>query len=496
MPKSKRILSVSFKETQFEWIECEERSGRLSCQTISSSRTDRDFLSACKRASSIYVTAHFPSLIHSFATIPKVSKRDIAKLVAQEALEKTILSEKLHTGYIHVRDFAGADGPKREVAYVAVPEQDLMGLWHKLKEFSSKIRHIISLPAALVTCISQVEAHDWMAVEDFVLVWVGERSSLIAVSAPNSLVKVSRHMPFGLERGNQFSTEKAAGYFKDLAKDISGSVKSYESEFRGTRLKHLYFVGDSRAEVESLFRQAVDDSGIGLNVHAGVQRSPIEGWTPAQANEHIDLIGNFFIKQTGINLVPKEEKIRRGLNYWFEASFAGLGVLILILFVIAFRIEPVSQDRLDAYNRLRQDWETTHQELTIIKKEMNVLTSFQGWKRFYDDTYKNQPAWDGLISEVATLIPHNVIVESVQILPVQSGGSLIWEGQMAGKIKAENWQNGLNLLRQFGIKLERSSFVHVTNVHYAPQNPGNAGDGDQYFGYQITLRLSPRGQGS
>ena len=475
----KRLISVSLVNGNFQYLEVEKQPAGFFPQSPPTIVTQEALMSACQKADEIYINSLFPTALYEWELFPRVPRRYLNTLVNKDAQEKLGIPSPVQVQFKTVQEVVDAGVTKWQVAYIAVEEENIYHIWKTFKSFAKKIRFISPLPIALASMIAQIDHPS----ENFLIVWVGEDSSVVTISNPEGLVKVARNVPIGLSRKKlPDSPEHIQQFSRDFSREISMTLTFFKQQFRETVPKALYFIGNNF--LPDIY-QKYPFAGMEFDTHFRLATSPVQGMVESEVNDNLHLIGNLFLPDA-FNFLPSEEIIARRTNLAFRVAYALLAGIIVIAGLWGFRLTALKSDRIEEYNRRFSHLQNLQKEVKILREDVGRLKPFEGWKVFYENTFKNQPRWNMLLSELGLLLPPNILIEGFQVLPEKAAQGYVWNSQISGKIKAKNWQEGLNLLRQFGGALQSSPFFEVTNITYAPEKMETEA---KTFDFQIALRI-------
>ena len=478
---AKKILSVSLIDDAFHYLEIEKQPAGFFVHPPPLFVTQETLKAACQKADEIYLNGIFPNTIYEWGLFPKVNRRYLTNLVEKDAREKFGTSSPLQVQFKTLREAVEAGISKWEVAYIAVEEQTLSSLWKTFKSFTRKIKFIAPLPVALASTV----AHTDQPAENFSVLWVGETSSVVTISSPEGIVKVARSVPLGLSRKE---LPESADYLKqfsqELGREISRTFTFFKQQFREVVPNSLYIFGNNfLPEIFQKFPLPFTAS----NLHYHLAALPVKGMKEDDANANIHLIGNLFVPET-FNFLPKEELAGRKTSLTYRIAYAAVILLIALGVFLGVSLTALKSARVKEYNQKLSQLSGVQEEVHELRGNVSRLRHLEGWKIFYEIIYKNQPQWNMLLSELGLLIPPNVVIEDFQVLPEKESRTIAWNSKISGKIKAQNWQEGLNILREFGGKLQASPFFEVADLNYAPQKMGSEA---KTFDFQISTTIKP-----
>ena len=476
---AKRILSISLIEDDFQYLEVEKQPAGFFPHPPPNVITDESLMSACRKADEIFINTLFPITLYEWDLFPKVAKQYLESLVSQSAQEKPGITPPVQVRFQTIKETVDAGVTKWQIAYAAIESDNITSLWERFENFSRKIKIITPLPGAVASTIAHVDH----PTEDFVLVWVGETSSVVSVSDPAGLIKVSRCIPLGLsKRDSSDDPDSHQQFSRDLDEEISMTLTFFKQQFRASVPRALYLVGNSR--LQDIF-QRYPLSGGEFDIHFALSESPVQAMSDREVNENINLIGNLYL--TGaFNFIPREATVERKVLMGFGVAYAALVIAIFLTAFWGFSLTKLKSDKMDTFNNQFSRFQDLKKQVEVLQSDVARLKPFEGWKVFYENTFQNRPKWNMFLSELGLLIPPTIVLEDLQVLPLKGSGVHGRNVRMAGKIKADNWQEGLSMLREFGGKLQSSSFFEVTNVQYTPEAMTT---GTKTFDFRIAFTL-------
>lgn len=482
---AKRILSISLIDDTFQYLEVEKQPAGFFPLPPPPTVTQESLMSACRKADEIYLNGIFSRALYEWGTFPKVARRYLTTLITKDARGKLGTPYPIQVHFKTLKEVIEAGVAKWQVAYIATDEETLNLFWKTFKDFTRKIKFITPLPVALASMISQVDHPR----ENFSVVWIGENSSVVTISSPEGLVKVARSVPMGLPKKRlPDSPDFLKQFSRELGKEISMTLTFFKQQFREPVPSSLYLLGNNfLPEVFQNYPLPVLASDIRFRLSA----LPVQGMKENEVNDNLNLIGNLY-PPDAFNFIPHEEILTRKTALAYNIAYAILLIIIVLGGLWWLRLTALESSRISEFNIKLSQLQTLQQQVKFLRNNVNQLKPFEGWKLFYEETFKNQPQWNMLLSELGLLVPSNIVIETFQILPEKGADGTIWNSQMSGKIQAKNWQEGLNLLRQFGGTLQSSPFFEVTNIDYAPEEMKNEA---KTFDFQIAMKIKPEEPG-
>jgi len=469
-------------EDSFDFIEIDRQTGGFFAQPKMSGRPNEEALDrACRKADEIYVNAAMATAQYEWEQFPKVAKRYQSSLIMQDAREKLG-----GTGAIQVQFKLLGDAPagaQMRVAYVAVPEEDLTPIWNTFQKHMKKVKFISPLPVALARAVAEIDKPQ----ENFIVVWVGESSSVLTISSADGVVKMARTVPVGLRQGSMPEDPFEGKMLSDeLGKEVFMTSTFFKQEFREAVPGTIYFLGNQNLQpilTENPMPGAPADAHYGLAL-------PVGGLDEGRINENIAQLACLFLKDE-FSLLPPEALAGRESDILFRIAVGVLVIAIAGSLFWAFQVVGKTQAMLTAHQAKIDALQKSRVAVVALEKQVNMLKPFEGWKQFYEGTFKNRPAWNMVFSELSMLIPENVILEDFRW---PAGGRQVGADtcSIKGKIKAENWALGLDMIRQFGERIQSSPIFEVVNLQYSPENIEKA---EKVYDFTINLKIKSRGTG-
>ncbi|MFP4109222.1 MAG: hypothetical protein ACLFP9_09570 [Desulfonatronovibrio sp.] len=523
-----KILCVSFIDGVYHYLEVDKKSSGYFPQHPQSTNSVDALISLCRKADEIHLSSIFPSAIYQQTLFPKVSRRYMPGLIAQDAREKLGTAEPVMSRFKNIKEVSDAGVTKWQTWYCAVLQSEVLALWDTFSSFKKKIRFISPVSVAVASMVSQLENPQ----EDFAVIWVGEKNSLMVISSPEGHVYVARNVPLSLDRkkmnlepipdGQKSSGEdlevdmdrlfqeesqdesdshesegpteqkaiyrhtdmdKAGAFSRELEKELGMTTTFFKQELRKPAPKLVYLLGNPN--LKNITEVYPLPSGY-EDVRFQISTQKYRGLSPEAAGDNIHILGNLFIPEA-FNYIPEQEAVKRKSNLMLNAALillaAGLGLSI----VWTDRLHYARSSALDNHEIQIDRLQQARAEVASLQAEVNQLRPIEGWKQFYDTTMAEKPPWNMFVSELALLMEDYVVLDSFQ---VQSGEGAARDCRVEGKIRADNWEEGLELFRKFGKKLQSSSMFDVSDINYAPEGVSND---PSMFDFQMDLKLKDQG---
>ncbi len=483
---AKKILIVSFIKESIQYLEVEQRSaGYFPLQPVPETVTAHALKSACKRADDIYINSTFSAPHFSVARFPKASKRVLTTLIQQDAVENLHHAKPLAIEYTHISEISDKGFAENLIGYAAVGEDELHAVWNTFAGFHKKVRNITPLPVTLASSVVKSAAPEG----NFMVLWVGEGISILSVNSSDGHVKMARSVPFGIpEPGLGFESSESRDFSRKIIKEISRTLSFYHQEFRD-HAEQIFIVGSNHLE------EAVMGDLSELNkyrVRFGLHGLPVNGMDDRSINHEIHLLGNLF-HPPRLNFVPGSEVLDRKLGVLFNLSFAALVVMLAGALFVTSDIHPRGLTLLDTFGQKQEAFENLKKEVVTLRDEVNRMNVFEGCRQFYLDTYKKQPGWDRVLTEITRLLPENIVLNTLDIQPARQGRQgNTWNGQITGEVKAGSWHEGLQFFRAFGSILNGSPYFEIGGVNYSEKKPEELENIAKTFDFKISLKILPK----
>ena len=432
--------------------------------------------SACSTADEIYINDSFLSAIYIWSLFPKVAPKHIADLLHQDALEKFQSTGEPNIGFQILAEVQVDGVRQREIAYVAIEEEEVTALWVLFKKFEKKIKGITSLPAAIAGTVARFESLE----SNFVVTWIGDTESIITIASKDSIVKVARSFPFGT-RGVDFSDQESTRVFSlRIDKELNRTINFFKQGFREPEPDKIYLFGNRN--LQGAF-ETTPLSVLGADFYFQFRSPLISNFSPENESENFHIISSLFLNKN-FNFLPRRVVADRNSKKIVYPACVAFAVLILVLFFWNSRLTA----QIDRENiKLKDRFSTAMQlkgEVEVLENKISRLEPFQGWKVFYDETFNDRLAWDRFFSEFGRETPPNIVLDSLVINP---GGKDNWLAYVSGKVRSPDWEAGLEQIREYGAKIDSLPLFVVKKVDYAPQNLEEKA---KYFNFNLLLELN------
>jgi len=473
---AKTMLAIAKQEGLFSGVQIEKQGlGFFAGINIDLSSNEALHL-ACSEAEEIYINTVFPSEIYSVKTFPKVKKKYLPKLLLQNVIEQSYSKDEVGIEYKTIGNKKDETGVEQQiVAYVAIDQREIDDLLFDFKKYHRKIKAVKPLPVSLANIViktDQIEA-------DFIMVLIGESESIIAIASPQGIVKVSRSIPVGLQESDM-SVENDADYISSrIIKEMNRTITFFKHEFRETEPKAAYIFSKQNT-IQSLSGFFISHET--MDYRFGLNTSLIQNYSAAEFAENIQIVSSALSSSEFNFLKKKSNKVEIGQFLFYPALIICI-LAVIGLFVSNFQLASnISQQHIvltEKYNIARE----LKGQVEDVEIKIGKLSPLKDWNIFYNQTFKNQIAWDKIFSELAHKLPPNIIFKSLGIGPYPND---IFKAEIDGDVIAVNWQEGLELLREFGAKIESSEEFKTIDIKYTPEGIDNR---QKNFNFSLSLEI-------
>jgi cell division protein FtsB len=276
---------------------------------------------------------------------------------------------------------------------------------------------------------------------------------------------------------------QAMAFARDLEKELDMTVNFFKQEFREPAPGLIYLLGNPNLR---RIQEISPLSAAYRDVRFSVSMDKYRGVSDVFASENIHVLSNLFVSEA-INFIPRQEQVKRKSNFMLNLG------LVLLLGGIGLSVAWVDGLHADRAQALEQRQVQTarlaqaQREVAGLQAEVARLRPIEGWKQFFNATMAERPPWDMFISELAMLMDDYVVISNLQVL---SGDGKTRNCRIQGQIKAENWEQGLELFREFGRQLQSSAMFDVSGIQYTPE--GVSSD-PSMFDFEMDLKLKTTG---
>lgn len=278
----------------------------------------------------------------------------------------------------------------------------------------------------------------------------------------------------------------AGDFARRLEKELSMTSTFFKQEFREPAPNRVYLLGNANLKsvlefypLPALYDQVI----LTLNT------APHKGLSPQFISENIHVAANLFLSET-FSFIPEQELLARKTNLLLNVTglvlLAGIGLSVFW----AGHLHATRAATLQTHQQQLARLSAVQADVARLQTEVSQLKPIEGWKQFYDSTVADKPPWNRFITELATRMEDHVLITSFQVL---AGEGRERNCRMQGKIRAENWEAGLELFRQFGRELQASPLFVVKTIQYAPEGIGTD---PSTFDFQMDITLKHTGGAS
>lgn len=440
------------------------------------------------RASEIIINADLPSCNHYWGAFPKVSNRYLKDIVIRETRQNFLYSGIIRSAIQDVGSTYEEGTPKRLLSCILVDDNEVSYIENNLfGKFTPKISHINPTAVALCSVIASNENPRG----DFMVIAVGENSTNMAISSPKGDVKVARHLThLGFRKDSDLkNAELCKTFFNEIEKEINKTSLHYLQTFQDSECSNFFMLGNPSVKL------ALEKYGTYQNmpsIRFGFTHSPLSSLDGAKAAEWAYIFGSLYCHRN-YNLLSRQVVINRNFNLAYRYAMIIIGAAILGALLYLYQVDPVSADKIAEYRSKNNELVLIQNEVADLKNQVSTLNQFRGWENFYENTYKNQPAWGKVFSEGARNKPEEILIENLRIDPVTERGGLRWNAVISGHIRVSEWAKGLELLRKYGAVLHRSPNFEIEKIKYAPASEKENRPGEEIgFKFQIDALLTPQ----
>lgn len=446
---SKKIVSVSFINEAVEFLEAERTQSTIFSFSPSIASTNESLQAACKRADEIYINGLLPSTHYGWEIFPKVEDRYLGSLISN-SMQRKSRSAALLTRFQSVKDVVKDGTVSSLVAFQAMESEKIDALLNRVSRFKHKVKSIHALPAALAAAVVESEK----PAANFILLWVKKDVSIISINSSEGLVKIARTLPYGLpdEALPDVSNKAVANFSRDLGREIVMTVNYFKQKFREAAPVHLYVLGDDRLQQvieKHPFEKVAAEPRFHLN-----GKIP-EGMTGEKFNQNINLMGSLYADDR-FNFLPQDEIDTRKANNFLKVSLVVLGLMIglTLLWSVELPGRMANQSLQNEVSELQNDVDS-------LQVSVNRLQPVKGQRQFYESAFLNEkPPFIKILRQVSAIMPQQMVFNSFKMTPTGDN----WDCTITGKIKGRDWQERLDVLREFGRSLYSFANVDIGNV--------------------------------
>jgi hypothetical protein len=527
-----KILSISLIDGVYYYVEAEKKTSGYFPQHPQSTTSVEALTSLCRKADEIYLSSVFPSAIYQRDLLPKVGRRYLPGLVNQQAKEKMGVSEAVLSRFKTIQEVSDAGVNKWQTGYCAILESEVLSLWNTFSSFQKKIRFVTPLSVSIASMVRELENPE----EKFAVVWVGEKSSIMVIASADGVVHVARNVPLNLakkhlhlEQPQQVSKAQdtededldvemekffqetledeeqesgqdrkeaedtgvaqhedvltASNFASELEKELGRTVTFFKQEFREPAPRLYYLLGNPNLKhINEHYPLPETYEDLRYSLATEKQR----GLSSEFAQENIHVLGNLFAPDN-FSFIPEQEAVKRKSNLLLNAAAVFMVAAIGLGVVWVDRLHQTRSDLLEQHQTHIQRLAQAQEQAAALQARVNKLKPIEGWKKFYDQTLASKPPWNMFVSELGMLVEDYVVIDKFEVL---NGQGHVRNCRVQGKIRAENWEAGLVLFRDFGRKVQAAPMFEVTDINYTPK--GVKVD-PSTFDFQMDIKLKKTG---
>ena len=431
----------------------------------------------CRWADEIFFSGAFPTALYAWDELPKVGKKYLSALVEKSVQAKVgsqvVVTTKFYSG-VPVEEV-----DRERTPLIAISHQELQPIWQELLPFKEKIKRIAPLPSGL----ANLSASLIKVSSSFMVAWVSRRTTEIVVASPEGLVKIARSVPIGLAEGDDldgFATER---FIVDLGREITTTQTFFKQEFRQAAPAELLLLAGP-AVTRGLERFPLNVVGLSIRVP---ESSPFGGVDSTQLGPLAHLLGLFDVVEE-FNFLPPELVSGRRLKRFYNIAYRILAAGLIGAGCWLFLLEMEKRQLLQSYHNNLETYNETKERVLALQRDVKSLRPLKGWEQYYNEVYRLRPRWNMLVSELALKVAEDIILDDFLVQPDKKNQNKgVWRSSINGKVRAANWQSGLEQLRSFGSELEASSFFVVVNLNYVPKKL--SAPGARTFSFKMELEV-------
>jgi len=473
---SRKIVCISFINESAEFVEVER--SKIGHFTLSPAFTftKESLLAACSRADDIYINGLFPTAQFEREIFPKVNERYLRPLVTS-FIQRKNPDTNISVRYQYIRDVMMDGNASPLVALQSVEKTDIEFIFDLFKEFRKKIKSIYSLPTTLAGAV----VHSEKPTGNSMILWIRENIAIIAVISADGVVDISRSLPYGIPGGEDHDRDHLASsdFSEEISREVIMTANYFKQNFRESAPEKLYLLGDERLQkiFEDFPIQAPD-----ISVHFGLSGDLPKGIDPEKLNSNAHLLGSIFANES-FSFLPVREVQDRRLNSILSGVLVGVVLLIGLAGLWTWSV-PGPQTYNDLIARI-QEYQFDIKEL---ETSIADLKPTEARKKFYQATFlEKRPEFIALLQQVATIAPPEMVFESFTMSPTEG----VWNCMITGKIRGQDWQERLTILRTFGKELYNFSNFDIQNTNHTL---GQAGMDSESISFQFSLQFIPGGE--
>jgi hypothetical protein len=199
--------------------------------------------------------------------------------------------------------------------------------------------------------------------------------------------------------------------------------------------------------------------------------------TREKFNQNINLMGSLYADDT-FNFLPQEEIDTRKANNFLKVS-----LVVLVLMIGLTLLWSVKLPGRMSNQALKNEVSELQSDVDSLQISVNRLQPVKGQRQFYKSAFLNEkPPFIKILRQVSAIMPQQMVFNSFKMTPTGDN----WDCTITGKIKGGDWQERLDILRQFGRSLYSFANVDIRNVvHSLGQTTMDSSTID----FQITMQF-------
>ncbi len=483
---ARKLLSLCRLGDDYQALRVEAQGGNLAVAGAVVAVTPGNLAELCRWADEIFYAGTFPTALYLWDELPKVGKKHLPALIRKSVQAKVgntiaLIPEFYSTPPLEEND-------RDRVPIIALPQDELQLIWRELDPYKHKIKCIVPIHTSLAKLGAAITDFK----RSFMVVWISAQNTEIVVVSPEGLVKVARSVPLGLADGDDRDAFKAERFMIDLAREISVTQTFYRQEFRQASPDNLLLLaGTTVKNILARFPLNV----VGLSVIMP-EKSPFAALEPERLGPLAHLLGVFQVAED-FRFLPPELAASRRAKIFYQLAYGALLIALVGVscgLVLAFK----EQRRLE--NNYRQSlsrYERNLQRVVALQRDVKSLRPLRGWEKYYNEVYRQRPLWNRLLSELALKVTDDIVLSELVVEPDRKGGgrrrsrqsanSSAWHASLRGRVKAADWQSGLDGLRFFGGELEASPMFSIRKLSYVPKKL--SAPGARTFSFNLELKV-------
>ncbi len=470
---SKKIVSISYLNGSAEFIEVEGSLSGGYTLSPSYAYTGESLQAACARADEIYLNTLFPTAQYEWEIFPKVQERYLHSLITS-SIQRKSPSARVSARFQYIHDVVKDGNASSLVAYQSIEKNDIESVFDLLSKFRQKVKYIYTLPAALAGAVLQSEK----PAGNFLLFWVREDVSIIAIVSADGLIKIARTLPYSLPdlEGPDAAHIAASNFSAEISREIMMTVNYFKQKFRESAPADMYLLGDAR--LQTIIKDFPIKNLEG-SISYSLSGSFSEGITTEKFNENAHLLGNLWANES-FNFLPLQETQERKASSVLTAALVGLLLLIGLAGFWTLNIsEPKSN--LDLVDRMRE----LQFDIRELETSIAGLKPIEGRIKYYQSAFLDKkPEFITFLQQIAAVVPAEMVFDNFTMTPEESA----WNCVITGKIKGRDWQERLDTLREFGRALYAFANIDIQNVSHSL---GQAGMDASTISFQLSLQFIP-----